>query len=193
MHLELPKKLPARLSTLQKACTEATFDANPANCPASSDVGTAIAHTPVLPVPLEGPAYFVSHGGAEYPELVFVLQGDGVTIDLAGETHINSKTKITSSTFGTVPDAPISSFEANLPEKPNSALATLTPKGLCGSASLSMPTTIVGQNGAEVKQTTKVAITGCPKKSSKSRKKHGRKPHEKRKTRAKGKKAGRRS
>ncbi len=193
VHLELPEKLPARLSTLQKACTEATFDANPANCPASSDVGTGIAHTPVLPVPLEGPAYFVSHGGAEYPELVFVLQGDGVTIDLAGETHINSKTKITSSTFGTVPDTPISSFEANLPEKPNSALATLTPKGLCGSASLSMPTTIVGQNGAEVKQTTKVAITGCPKKSSKSRKKHGRKPHEKRKTRAKGKKAGRRS
>jgi hypothetical protein len=192
-HFELPKKLPARLSTLQKACTEATFDANPANCPASSDVGTGIAHTPVLPVPLEGPAYFVSHGGAEYPELVFVLRGDGVTIELAGETHIDSKTKITSSTFGAVPDAPISSFEANLPEEPNSALATLTPKGLCGSASLSMPTTIVGQNGAEVKQTTKVAITGCPKKSSKSTKRHKRKPHERRKTRAKGKKAGRRS
>ena len=59
VHLELPEKLPARLSTLQKACTEATFDANPANCPPSSDVGTGIAHTPVLPVPLEGPAYFV--------------------------------------------------------------------------------------------------------------------------------------
>jgi hypothetical protein len=193
VHLELPRKLPARLSTLQKACTEATFDADPANCPASSDVGTGIAHTPVLPVPLEGPAYFVSHGGAEYPELVFVLQGDGVTIDLAGETHINSKTKITSSTFGTVPDAPISSFEANLPEEPNSALATLTPKGLCGSASLSMPTTIIGQNGAEIKQATKVAITGCPKKLSKSTKKHKRKPHKQGKARAKGKKAGGRS
>ncbi len=192
VHLELPMKLPARLSTLQKACTEATFDANPANCPASSDVGTGIAHTPVLPVPLEGPAYFVSHGGAQYPELVFVLQGDGVTIDLAGETHINPKTKITSSTFGTVPDAPISSFEANLPEEPNSALATLTPKGLCGSASLSMPMTIVGQNGAEIKQTTKVAITGCPAKPKGSTKKHKRKPHKKSKPRAKGKKAGRR-
>ncbi len=167
VHLELPKKLPARLHTLQKACTEATFYANPANCPSASDVGTAIAHTPVLPVPLEGPGYFVSHGGAQYPELVFVLQGDGVTIDLAGETHIGSKTKITSSTFGTVPDAPITSFEANLPEGPYSALAGITPKGVCGSASLSMPTTIVGQNGAQVKQTTKVAITGCPKKKHK--------------------------
>jgi hypothetical protein len=167
VYLELPKKLPARLHTLQKACTEATFDANPANCPTASDVGKAIAHTPVLPVPLEGPGYFVSHGGAQYPELVFVLQGDGVTIDLAGETHINSKTKITSSTFGTVPDAPITSFEANLPEGPDSALAGITPKGVCGSASLSMPTTIVGQNGAQVKQTTKVAIAGCPKKKHK--------------------------
>jgi hypothetical protein len=165
VYLELPAKLPARLTTLQKACTEATFDTNPASCPASSDVGKGIAHTPVLPVPLEGPAYFVSHGGAQYPELVFVLQGDGVTIDLAGETHINPKTKITSSTFGTVPDAPISSFEAILPEGPDSALAGITPnKGLCASSSISMPTTITGQNGAQIKQTTKVAITGCPKK-----------------------------
>ncbi len=196
VHLELPAKLPARLSTLQKACPEATFDANPANCPPSSDVGTGVAHTSVLPVPLEGPAYFVSHGGAEYPELVFVLQGDGVTIDLAGETHINTKTNITSSTFGTVPDAPISSFEANLPEEPNSALATLTPKGLCGgSSSLSMPTTIVGQNGAEVKDTTKVAITGCPPKTKLvPTKKHSRKRHKKHKKApmAKGKRASRR-
>ncbi|MGA2163637.1 MAG: hypothetical protein ABSH36_04135 [Solirubrobacteraceae bacterium] len=191
VHLELPEKLPARLSTVQKACPEATFDANPASCPATSVVGTGVAHTPVLPVALEGPAYFVFHGSAEYPELVFVLQGDGVTIDLAGETHIVKKTDKLSSTFGTVPDAPISSFEANMPEKSNSALATLTPKGLCGSKSLSMPTTIVGQNGAEVKQTTKVAITGCPK-AKVTRKTHKRKRHTKHKPHAKGKKAGRR-
>jgi hypothetical protein len=175
VRLELPKKLPARLSTLQKACTEATFDTNPALCPAASDVGTGIARTPVLPVPLQGPAYFVSHGGAQYPEIVFVLQGDGVTIDFAGETRINSKTKITSSAFEAVPDAPITSFEANLPERSNSALATLTAKGLCGSQSLSMPTTIVGQNGARVTQTTKVAITGCPKKRKVAKKPRGKK------------------
>ena len=42
-----------------------------------------------LPVPLEGPAYFVSHGGAKFPELIVVLQGYGVTVDLNGETFIN--------------------------------------------------------------------------------------------------------
>jgi hypothetical protein len=196
VHMELPRKLAARLTTLQKACTEATFNANPASCPAASIVGTGVAYTPVLKAPLEGPAYFVSHGGAQYPELVFVLQGEGVTIDLAGETHIDPKTNVASNTFTSVPDAPVESFEANLPEKPNSALAGLTPKGLCGSASLSMPMTIVGQNGAEIRQTTKVAITGCPKKATKKHgrttKKHGRKQHKKSKTRAKGKKAGRR-
>jgi hypothetical protein len=34
-----------------------------------------------------------------------------------------------------------------------------------------MPTTITGQNGARVKQTTKITVTGCPKakKSAKPR------------------------
>jgi hypothetical protein len=169
VHVELPRKLPSRLSTLQKACPEATFAANPASCPAASDVGTAIAHTPVLSVPLQGPAFFVSHGGAKFPELVLVLQGAGVTIDLAGETHIGSKTGITSSTFATVPDAPISSFELSLPERPNSVLSS-TVGDLCGK-SLAIPTAITGQNGAVIEQATKVSVTGCPKHKHKAKRK----------------------
>jgi hypothetical protein len=40
---------------------------------------------------------------------------------------------------------------------------------------LQMPTTITGQNGAQVTQTTKIAVDGCPKakaKKAKAKKKH---------------------
>jgi hypothetical protein len=167
--VDLPKQLPSRLTTLQKACLAATFAANPAACPADSKVGYAKAITPVLPVALEGPAYFVSYGGAKFPELVVVLQGYGFTIDLHGETFI-SKTGITSSTFHTVPDQPVTSFELTLPEGPYSALAA---NGNLCKSSLKMPTAFTAQNGATIHQSTPINVTGCPKtkKTKKAKKK----------------------
>jgi hypothetical protein len=150
-------------------------------------VGTATAVTPVLSEPLTGPAYLVARG-TEFPDLEFVLQGEGVTIILDGETDI--KKGITYSNFETVPDDPISSFQAMFPEGPHSALAANT--NLCKPTetatvtehikrrvhghtrhltvkvkktvpiTLTSPTTLVGQNGTVVKQTTKITVTGCP-------------------------------
>jgi hypothetical protein len=173
VNVTLPVALPSRLTTLQKACTEAQFAANPAGCPAASVVGVATAVTPVLNVPLTGPAYLVSHGAAAFPDLVIVLQGQGVTIELVGNTDI--KKGITYSRFETVPDAPVSTFELKLPEGPHSVLAAVLPAkangSMCGQK-LTMPTTITGQNGTIVKQNTKIAVTGCPeaKKAKKARK-----------------------
>jgi hypothetical protein len=187
--VQLPLALPSRLTTLQKACVAAQFEANPAGCPAASVVGTAIANTPVLPAPLEGPAYLVSHAAAAFPDLVIVLQGDGVVIDLTGNTLIRKGT--TYSKFDTTPDAPISSFELKLPEGPHSALAAYG--NLCAQTktttvrrrvtlrsggrvrhvlrsvkvriaeSLRMPTTITFQNGGVMEQNTQISVTGCAK------------------------------
>ena len=162
--VDLPKVLPSRLTTLQKACTAHQFEANPAGCPAASRVGTATAQTPILPVPLTGPAYFVSYGSAKFPELVVVLQGYGVTIQLHGETFINPHTNVTSSTFRTIPDQPVTNFQLSLPEGPDSALAAIG--NLC-THKLVMPTAFTGQNGMTFKQQTTIAPTGCPKHKAK--------------------------
>ncbi len=155
--VELPKQLPARLTTLRKACLAATFEADPASCPAASVVGIARATTPLLPVTLSGPAYFVSYGGAKFPELIVVLQGDRVRVDLHGETFI-SKAGIVSSTFNAIPDVPVGSFELYLPEGKYSAL---TVNGDLCTSTLAMPTSFVAQNGAQLKQAAKIAVTGC--------------------------------
>ncbi len=158
----LPSTLPSRLTTIQKACVDHVFEANPASCPEGSLVGSATVHTPVLRSALRGPAYLVSHGGAAFPDLEFVLQGEGITLILDGQTAIRKG--ITSSTFNSVPDAPVTSFETVLPQGPHSALTTnLPPKAsysLCATK-LTMPTTLTGQNGAVITQQTKIAVEGC--------------------------------
>ena len=164
VRLVFPKQLPARLTTLQKACTENQFNANPAGCPVGSVIGTATAHTAILKSALTGPIYLVSHGGAAFPDAVVVLQGEGILLYLDGNTNI--KKGITTSTFNSIPDAPISTFQATLPQGAHSAFATDIPtkaKGsLCGQ-SLTLPATITGQNGAQITQNTKIAVSGCPK------------------------------
>jgi hypothetical protein len=156
LKLDLPKQLPSRNSTLQKACPAAVFDANPANCPAGSVVGTATAVTPVLKSALTGPAYLVSHGGQAFPDLEIVLRGEGITLDLDGQTQI--RRGITSSSFKSVPDVPIDTFDLVLFGGPHSLLSA---KGNICSKTLQMPTALVGQNGAVIHKNTKIGITGC--------------------------------
>jgi hypothetical protein len=164
--VDLPKQLPSRLTTLQKACSAAQFNANPAGCPVASVIGHLKAITPVLPVPVEGPVYFVSHGGEAFPSLVGVLQGDGVRVDLTAATFISHQ-GITSSTFRSVPDVPISSFEINLPEGKYSALAA---NGNLCKSKLLMPTSFTAQNGAQIHQSTQLSVTGCSKAKAKAKK-----------------------
>jgi hypothetical protein len=189
--VQLPVSLPARLTTLQKACTAAQFASDPAGCPGASFVGSAIAHTPILASALSGPAILVSHGGQAFPDLVLVLQGEGVRLNITGHTLIRKG--ITYSRFETVPDAPVASFDLTLPQGSHSALTTDVPgRNLCTNtrkvtvrkrvtrrvhghdrkvtvkvtkavaASLLMPTTITAQDGAVMRQNTKIAVTGCP-------------------------------
>jgi hypothetical protein len=155
--LTIPSVLPSRLTTLQKACSEAQFDANPAGCPPASVIATATVHTPLLNGPLSGPVYFVSHGGAAFPDTVILLQGEGVTLLLEGHTDI--RRGVTYSRFESVPDAPFTSFEFHAPQGPFSIFAASA--NLC-DVSVHMPTRIVAQNGVVREQSTLVEPEGCP-------------------------------
>jgi hypothetical protein len=145
------------------------------------------------------PVYFVSHGGEAFPNLIVVLEGDNIRVDLTGSTFI-SKAGITSSTFHTVPDVPVRSFELYLPQGKFSALAANG--NLCSAAQrtrlvkrrvtrrvhghevhrtitkrvkspgLVMPTEFVAQNGSVFKQTTKIAVSGCKAGKAKSARRH---------------------
>ena len=155
--LTIPNILPSRLTTIQKACTEAQFNANPAGCPPESVIATAIVHTPLLNSPLAGPVYFVSHGGAAFPDTEIILQGEGVQLVLDGHTDI--KHGVTYSRFESTPDAPFTSFEFNAPEGPYSIF---TANGNLCHTEVRMPTKIVAQNGAVLEQDTLVEPEGCP-------------------------------
>jgi uncharacterized repeat protein (TIGR01451 family) len=199
--VDLPRALPSRLTTLQKACLSKVFEANPQTCPADSIVGHAKVVTQVLPVPLEGNAYFVSHGNEAFPNLTIVLKGYGVTIDLVGSTFI--KNGVTSNTFKSNPDVPFETFELSLPQGPNSALAangnlcsqnktTITKRRVrvrrnghvrhilrtfrhTSAAPLLMPTAFVAQNGAQLHQNTTISVSGCAKAKKKTKHKRKRK------------------
>ena len=161
--------------------------------PSGSVIGIATAATPVLSMPLTGPAYFVSHGGAAFPDVV-VLQGEGVQIVLDGATDIRKG--ITSPISKRSPTRRSDRSRRSCREGPHSVL-TANGKNLCAvnetrtvsvrehvtervdgrvrritktvrrtvrtPRPLLMPTTIVGQNGAVIKQSTHITVTECPK------------------------------
>jgi hypothetical protein len=166
VHVALPRQLPSRLSTIQKACTEQQFAEDPfTKCP-DGNIGSAHIETPVLKHPLSGPAWLVSHGNAEFPDIEFVLTGEGeekgIKLVLDGKTDI--KKGITYSTFESTPDAPFTRFETTFPAGPHSPLTANVAESknfnLCGET-LAIPTELTGQNGVLIQESTPVKITGC--------------------------------
>jgi hypothetical protein len=153
----LPLKLSSRQSTFKQACPQNTFAADPAGCGKGAQVGSVKVSTPTLPGTLSGIVYFVSHGGAAFPDLDMVVKGDGVTVILVGNTNISKG--ITHTTFATLPDVPVNSFEMSLPTGEKSALAA---NGDFCKGKMYMPTTAVGQNGKKIEQKIQIHVAECP-------------------------------
>ena len=119
--VNLPRQLPSRLTTLaERHALTVSLTPIPRRVPLGQRWGTPRRSPRSSQSRSRDPPITVRTGGAKFPELIIVLQGYGVTLDLRSETFI-SKKGITSSTFRQVPDDPVGSFELTLPQGPGSA------------------------------------------------------------------------
>ena len=114
--VNLPKQLPSRLTTLQKACPDSTFDQSPGRARGIAGRGSDRDHPGAAGLVVRSGIFRIPRW-SEVPELVVVLSGYGVTVELHGETFIN-KAGITSSTFRQVPDVPIRELRVEAAPRP---------------------------------------------------------------------------
>ncbi len=151
-----------------------------ADCPASSVIGKATARTPLLGKPLAGEVHLVQ--GIRFgptgnrirttPSLLVKLRGE-VALDLYGRTTVRNNRLVT--TFGQVPDAPVSRFDIKIDGgKKGILVVTRTRKAkinLCAKPSSHRAgVDLDGQNGKDADFATKVK-TPCKAKKAKSKKK----------------------
>jgi hypothetical protein len=111
-----------------------------ADCPKASRIGTASVRTPILSKPLSGPVYLVQGIRIDrrtgnrirtLPTLLAKLRGQ-VAIDLRAKNSVAGGNLVT--TFGAVPDAPVSTFRLKLAGGANGILAVTGERNLCRSA-----------------------------------------------------------
>jgi hypothetical protein len=158
----LPHALFLDQASLAKVCTRVQFAAE--ECPKKSIYGKARAFTPLLGKPLEGPVYLRSSNNT-LPDMVAHLEGQ-VDIDLVG--RIDSFKGGIRTTFGRVPDVPVTKFVLTLPGGKKGLL--VNSRSLCAKPVKAI-IKIKAQNGRKKNSKPKLR-TPCKGKKKQS-KKHG--------------------
>jgi hypothetical protein len=165
----LPKTVFIDQRHISNPCTRVQFAANA--CPAKSVLGTAVAYSPLLEDPLEGPVYFRSNGGErQLPDLVADLNGQ-IHVELVGfidSKKVGKETSLVRTRFASVPDAPVSKFVLRLKGGKRSLIQNSA--NLC-KVQPKAEVRMTGQNGKTNDFEQKIAVP-CGKKSQKAKKKH---------------------
>lgn len=162
----LPKAAFIDQAHVGNPCTRVQFAADA--CPAKSILGTAVAYTPLLDRPLEGPVYFRSNGGErELPDMVADLHGQ-IHVTLVGfidSKKISKETSLVRTRFASVPDAPVSKFVLRL--KGGKRGLVQNSQNLCKTRPKA-EVKMVGQNGKPYNFKQKLAVKCGAKKHKKS-------------------------
>ncbi len=149
----LPATVSVNFTALKHTCQLSQYLANA--CPASSQVGTAIAVSPLLSTPLRGRVIVAMTPGASLPSLVVQVRG-AIPVTLVGSVDfVGARAR---NTFSNVPDVPLSRFELRLNGGQN---GLLTNNGnLCKSVSR-VGVTLTGHNGKVRNSTVTARVNGC--------------------------------
>lgn len=148
----LPKRLGLALP-VRSVCSVAQAAADA--CPASSQVGTVSAVTPLLATPLSGPVYTAQVPGELLPGLRLSL-GGLVQLRLTGSLGIGGGVLVTK--FTGIPDVPLSSLALTF-----TAGGPLKVVGdPCTGSLLRAAATLTGHNGATATAPTRLKVLSCP-------------------------------
>jgi hypothetical protein len=158
----LPHAIFLDQSSLGSVCTRPQFAAE--QCPKKSVYGHARAFSPLLAQPLEGPIVLRSSNNT-LPDMVADLRGQ-VNIVLDG--RIDSFKGGIRTTFGHVPDLPVSKFVIVLPGGKHGLLQAST--NLCAKPVKGI-IRLTGQNGAKSNRHVRIQ-TPCGSKAKKGKGKH---------------------
>ncbi len=158
--VEMPAALRPRLSAIQNACLQTSAGPlRPSACPPQSQIGTAVATTPMLARPLSGVIYLVTHGGTSRPSLALLLNGDGINAELTGTLAVSPAGSI-SVAFRDLPDVPVSRLTLELPRGSHAILGATT--DIC-TKPLKLSYQLTAQSDAQINATAHIAVNGCPR------------------------------
>jgi hypothetical protein len=178
----LPHSIFLDQASLATICTRPQFAAG--QCPEKSRYGWATATTPLLSQPLEGPVFLRSSNNT-LPDMVADLKGQ---VDIVLDGKIDSFKGGIRTTFGSVPDLPVSKFVLTLPGGKHGLLQAST--NLCAKPVKGI-IRLVGQNGKKVARHPRIQTPCKGKHKKKHHKKHGK--HHKKSKHAKNHKGGKKA
>jgi hypothetical protein len=185
----LPKSIILDQDSLETICTRADYAAD--NCPANTQYGTAIAHSPLLDEPLQGPVYLRASDNP-LPDLVADLNGI-IDVDLAGAiSQTGGQNSRLRTTFGVVPDVAVSSFNLKLRGGNDGLL--VNSQNVCSAKNRrKVDVKVFGQNNLTAHQSPRISIRACERKADRKAKRLERRAsklkRKARKTKRKGDKA----
>ena len=162
-NVDLPAGLNVDLQRLSRACPEAAYAANA--CPASSQIGTATASTPLLAASLSGPVHLAVAKAGELPGLDLALSGP-VALRLFGTVDPSGRRIRTA--FAGIPDMPLERFELSFSANGPLRLG----RDVCTGARQTVSAQFTGHNGTVANVSAPLHVDGCPPVASLIRRGH---------------------